>query len=276
MCQPQFFSTTTLRLSIRPFVLFLCLNPVVANASDDSIQLIKDAVGDNAFHTHNSDGSLTVQIDSEPAVVLKALASLDEAHRRRVDHVVFTCAVPDSPDDLRLLEKLTRLKGIDVHQGRWKPTLSEVVSKSKTIKSIWAQPEGNAGLTGKDLALICQAKQLACLMIEGNQLSGQDIAPLGKLNELRQLNLAGFPLESKDVMWLGSLKELTTLWFCDMNVDDAIVPELCKCTKLGILVLTRTNVSQDGAAALRRALPSTIISSGGKESSEALALPLKP
>lgn len=277
MCQPQFLLTTSQRLSIAPLVLFLCLTPVLANSHDESIQPIEDAVGDNAFaHTHNSDGSLTVQINSEPAKVLRALASLEEAHRSRVDNVIFHCAVPNLPDDLRLLEKLTRLKSIHISEGRWRPALSEVVSKSKTIESIWAQPEGNAGLTGRDLALICKAKQLKCLMIEGNQLSPGDLQPMANLTELRQLNLGGFTIGSHDLMWISSLKELTTLWLSNTNVDDAIVPELCKCTKLVILVLTRTNVSQDGAAALRRALPSTIISSGGKSDGEDISLPKKP
>src|SRR5690349_3913701 len=115
MCQPRFFSTTTLRLLVASLTVFLCVIPVLANTGEDGIQPIKDAVGENALvHTHNSDGSLTVQVNSDPENVLRSLASLEEAYRRRIDNILFACLVPDSPNDLRLLEKLTRLKEIRI------------------------------------------------------------------------------------------------------------------------------------------------------------------
>jgi hypothetical protein len=244
-----------------------------SRANDEPLERIRRVLGENASASDfDKSGRITVQIDEKPADVLRVLSKLDERDRSCVEALIFTCVIPKDSPEIRLLERLPKLR--ELHVDNWSSSLSEFVSHSATIEMIWAQrAEVPAGITGKDLALICQAKQLRLLMIEGNRLTAADLAPLSNLTELFQLNLSGFDIETKDVTWLASMTKLSTLWLSDTNVDDAIVPILSKCSNLKILALTRTNVSKEGAAKLRRELPETIISTGGKGTGQSVAPP---
>jgi hypothetical protein len=243
------------------------------NAEDGTLLRIRAAVGENAFaDDFDGDGRVDVQINYNPSVTLRTLANLNDLERASIDRVNFYVEPEDDAGAIRCLEKLPGLRLLDTKQ--WNPALSEFVSKSNTLEEIWAQPSGApAGITGKDLALICRAKQLRLLMIQGNRLNAAELASLAALKELYQLNLAGFDVGTKDVMWLASMTNLSTLWLGDTNVDDEIVPVLAQCKKLKILELTHTNVTTDGVAKLAVALPHTIISSGGRNGSEAVAVP---
>lgn len=241
-------------------ILGCLLSTCSVSAQSSEVSLLQTALGKNCVvHSLNPDSTITVQItrDSEKAVT--RLQSLPRQLRSEV-HSVFLKSPFVEPRVAWGLESLEGLRFLHVSEGAWNSYISEVVSKSDTIDSVFAEA---AGLTADDLSAICKAKSLKVLMIGDNPHVTPELGKISSLKNLRQLSLSNLRITTTDVAFLSELRELRWLMLDGTDVEDGLVSVLVKCPQLKTVALTRTKFSRNGADELARGLPGANISVEG-------------
>ena len=229
--------------TILPFLsaLVVALSGQIASAQNPLAAKIEAALKPNGIaHDADRDGTISVQIESEPEIVLRGLGQMEEETRASIDTIFLKskCSNATAIDNLR---RLPALKSLHIEESCWHSELARVIGDSKTIQEVWAQ---GAGLVGKDLESIGNATQIKCLMIDDNQISGVDLAHLANLKELRQLSIPSKGIKTQDLMWLSGAEKLFILWLDDSDVDDGIFDVLAPCKSLKILNVRGTKVTE--------------------------------
>lgn len=113
----------------------------------------------------------------------------------------------------------------------------------------------HADLSNVNLASLQKCKTLKSLHLTDVSLPPSAIGTLSKMTQLNTLLLRGTQIGDREVGMLRGLTNLESLGLEDTLISDVSVPVLVQFRKLKYLHLTRTRISRQGLAQLRKQLP---------------------
>lgn len=233
-----------------------------AIAENPNLEAVKTLTSGLAFvqlANRESESDLDVTFVEDPDRALSLLASMPPKVRESITELTFMAPLKDS-SKYHLIGMFEQLKYLNVFEGKWAPSLSEVVAKLP-LSELWAEA---TGINGEDLQRISECKSLRILMIGRNATKGKDVHCLKNLTQLTQLSICQARIETGDVRFLKEMPDLVFLDLAGTNIDDRIVPLLINCEKLKILSLVNSKLTDDGANEIIK-LRKTVILSHGQE-----------
>jgi serine/threonine protein kinase len=108
--------------------------------------------------------------------------------------------------------------------------------------------------TSKDVARIAKLNNLSALYLYGVGLSDDDVAQIATLPLLRDVNVGGNEITDESMKHLARAP-LKRLWVSRVKLTDVGLATLHSCKSLLVLDVSRTGVTAEGVANLRKALP---------------------
>jgi hypothetical protein len=97
--------------------------------------------------------------------------------------------------------------------------------------------------------------RISCLMMAGMDLADHKIDFITSIDALDMLDLSSSRITGGSLARIATFLNLQELYLQDTAVDDADLCVLSSQTQLRVLVLSGTNVSEDGVALLRSQIP---------------------
>jgi len=150
------------------------------------------------------------------------------------------------------LRELRELEWLNLYHTQITDAGLKMISAMPAIRLL---PIGETRVTDKGLEHVAQMKRLRYLGLRGDAITDAGLAHLRDLRLLEGLHLGETQITDDGVQNLASLTGLRELYLQKTKISDRSVDVLVKMSGLGQLVLFDTQVTADGIARLREALP---------------------
>lgn len=167
-----------------------------------------------------------------------------------------------SEEGVQSLATLPRLKELRISGGLWDVGFYGSSWEERAMRPAQASV-GDPNAIDENLTLLHRLPALESLSIEGYWITNEGMRRLSRIESLRELELTNCGLVDEGLAHLADLARLErlTLGRCKRITDRSIV-HLKKLTTLRQLDFSGTDITEAGAAELRKALPETEIPTG--------------
>ncbi len=127
---------------------------------------------------------------------------------------------------------------------------------------------GDTAITDAGLAHLEGMTELIMLGLRGTKITDDGLKHLGQMKKLRSLLLARTAVTDDGLRHLAGLESLQKLGLSETAITDAGLRHLPALPALALLYVRKCNVSAEGVAELKRAIPGIEIFTGESEGSE--------
>ncbi len=246
-------------------------NETVREAAEAAVQHLQQ-LGPLAAAVEEFDGDVTAAVKQ----VASDVQTDEDGHPAVVDLSEFDTSYRLLRSDFPVLGKLSRLKSLKLtystlmasdvahlkdlpleeleidYCSRLDDTVADSLRGMTTLQSLDIQ-ESNVG--DRTAAAIGQLENLKVLNIATTRITDKGLAELGKLRQLQSLNLSDTRVTDKGLAVLAGHTELRELYLLDTGITDAAIEHLQTLQGLQFMNLYGSELSPEGFARLRAALP---------------------
>jgi hypothetical protein len=208
---------------------------------DSSLQFVSHLTG---LYVLLTPGDYTFFLTEANATSLLRLTNLDELY---LDDTGI------QPGALQSVGSLGSLHFLSL-DGDW--VYDEGVSQLTGLKELKTLSLFDAHVTDEGLAQLAQLQKLRKLGLGGNEISGRGLKQLTDLPELESLGLSHVDgISDEDLRILRYFPSIRELNLFSTTITDGVIQYLANLSNLRELNVSSTGVTEEGVAALHRALP---------------------